>query len=77
MASNDRVKHLGTPAEPFATPGMYGVIAPVNPADEKSRLHITPASRGIPAQAYVQWGDGKDAFFTWERLTDLSFIKKK
>lgn len=74
--SNIRVKHLGTPAEPFAQPGMFGVIEPINPSDEKSRPHITPATRGIPAQAYVAWGEGNDTFHTWERLSTLQFLKK-
>jgi hypothetical protein len=61
---NDKVRHRGTPAEPFATPGMYGRIVR---SREDGPLRVTPAARGIPAQAYVDWGD----FCTWEKLSDL------
>ncbi|WPH57823.1 hypothetical protein [Mycobacterium phage WXIN] len=71
---NDRVKHRGTPAEPFAQAGLHGRITKTR---EDGALRITPASRGIPAQAYVAWGDGADAFFTWERLADLQFVGKR
>lgn len=52
-----RCRHRETPAEPYGRPGQYGVIR-----------RITPAARGIPAQAFVQWDD----FTTWERLSVLS-----
>ena len=52
-----RCRHKGKPAEPFARPGAYGIIR-----------RITPAARGIPAQAFVVWEDHS----TWERLTDLT-----
>lgn len=74
--TSDRVKHRGTPAEPFAQPGAYGRVTRTDPSDEKSRLRITPADRGIPAMAHVMWGEGEGEFPTWERLKDLQFLKK-
>lgn len=71
---NEKVKHRSKPAEPFAQPNSYGRITKTR---EDGALRITPASRGIPAQAYVQWGDGKDAYFTWERLADLQPVGKR
>lgn len=53
-----KCKHKTKPSEPFAEEKQHGVIH-----------RITPAARGIPAQAFVLWKD----FSTWERLTDLSF----
>lgn len=63
---NERVKHRGTPAEPFAQPGAYGLITRTHP---DGPLRITPAYRNIPAMAFVSWQDGEYA--TWERLADL------
>lgn len=51
-----KCKHRGKPAEPYAREGQHGHI-----------IRITPAARGIPAQAFVQWED----FTTWEKLSEL------
>jgi hypothetical protein len=53
-----RCRHKATPSEPFAKEREFGYI-----------IRITPASRGIPAQAFVQW----DEYTTWEKLQDLTF----
>lgn len=71
---NDKVKHKATPAEPFATPGMYGRITRTS---EDGRLRITPAYRGNPAMAFCEWGEGDESFTTWERLQDLQPVGKK
>lgn len=63
----ERVKHKGTPAEPYATPGMYGVVT----RTDNDRPRITPAYRGSPALAHIAWGEGSDTFHTWERIADL------
>lgn len=62
---NERVRHRGTPAEPYATPGAYGMVT----RTDHDRPRITPAYRNIPAMAFVSWQDGEYA--TWERLADL------
>jgi hypothetical protein len=64
----ERVKHRTKPSEPFGQPGQHGVI---NRTKTDGPLRIAPAGPGIPAQAHVTWGEGADAFTTWERLTDL------
>ena len=51
-----RCRHRTKPAEPFAPPRAYGEI-----------LRVTPATRGVRAQAFVYWGD----FYTWENLSSL------
>ena len=56
LVAGSRIRHRGKPAEPFARLGDYGVI-----------VRVTPAAPGIPAQAYVDWGE----YATWERLNDL------
>ncbi len=53
-----KCRHKSKPAEPFAKEREFGFIQ-----------RITPASRGIPAQAFVEW----DGYTTWERLTDLAY----
>lgn len=53
-----RCRHKGTPAEPYGRSGQYGVIR-----------RITPAARGLPAQAFVDWGG---EYTTWEKLSALS-----
>lgn len=68
---SERVRHRGTPAEPYATPNMVGTIC-----RSDSGLRIAPAARGIPACAYVQWGD-ENPFYTWERLADLQPLGKR
>ncbi|AEJ92227.1 hypothetical protein SEA_YEET_164 [Mycobacterium phage Yeet] len=70
--SNDKVRHRGKPAEPFAEVGAHGRITRTK---EDGRLRITPKGHGLPAMAYVSWKDGE--FFTWERLADLTFTKGK
>lgn len=72
--SNDKVKHVGKPAEPFAPIGAFGHITRTR---DDGPLRITPAYRAIPAMAHVEWGDGPDAFYTWERLCDLIRLGKK
>ena len=67
------VRHKGTPAEPFAQQGMLGRITATD-----NGYRITPARRGVPALAHVQWthevhGD----FCTWEVLHDLQIQKAK
>lgn len=66
---NDKVRHVGKPAEPFAAVGAHGHITRTR---EDGPLRITPAARGIPAMAHVDWGD----FCTWERLSDLIEVGK-
>lgn len=56
LSAGSRIRHRGKPAEPFAVVGSYGLV-----------LRVTPAAKGIPAQALVDW----DGFCTWERLSDL------
>lgn len=70
----DKVRHRGKPAEPFAPVGAFGHITRTR---EDGPLRITPAANGIPAQAYVQWGAGDQAFYTWERLSDLMQVGKR
>ena len=60
----DRCRHKGTPAEPFAAQGMYGVVN-----------RIAPAGKGIPAMAHCTWGEDADAFSTWEALADITILK--
>lgn len=67
------VRHKGTPAEPFAQPGMLGRITATD-----NGYRITPAHRGIPALAHCIWthetlGD----FCTWELLSSLQIQKAK
>lgn len=72
---NEKVRHRTKPSEPFAQPNAYGKITRTK---EDGPLRITPAARGIPAQAYVQWGDEKAGFyFTWEKLSDLIEVGKR
>lgn len=71
---NEKVKHRHKPSEPFGQQGAHGRITKTR---EDGNLRITPAARGIPAQAYVQWGDGEDAYCTWERLSDLIEMGKR
>ena len=54
-----RCRHRSVPGEPFARPGLFGLI-----------MRVAPAGRGIPALAFVEW----DGFSTWERLSDLKGI---
>lgn len=63
----DKVRHRTRPSEPFGQSGAYGKITRTH---DEGPLRVTPAARGIPAQAYVDWGD----FCTWERLNDLVMI---
>lgn len=73
MIITEKVRHRGTPAEPWGRPGAHGRIVRTR---EDGPLRVTPAARGIPAQAYVEWPMGEDeSFFTWERLADLIFAK--
>lgn len=74
MSNNDKIRHKGTPAEPFATPGAYGRITRTR---DDGPLRITPAYRSIPAMAHCEWGEGADAYNTWERLADIQFVGKK
>lgn len=64
---NDKVRHRFTPAEPFATPGAQGRITRTR---DDGPLRVTPAYRGAPAMAYVQW-TADEPYYTWERLADL------
>lgn len=68
-----KVRHRGTAAEPWATEHAYGVIA----RTPEGHLRVTPRRRGVPSMAYVSWGEGLDAFSTWERLSDLTIIKER
>jgi hypothetical protein len=70
----DKVKHRSKPSEPFAQPGAHGRITRTR---EDGPLRITPASRGIPAQAYVHWGDEDGGYHTWEALSDLIVVGKR
>lgn len=51
-----RCRHRTQPSEPYGREGQHGHI-----------LRVTPADRGIPAHAFIDWGD----FATWEKLSDL------
>lgn len=69
MIMTERVRHRSKPAEPFAQPGAHGRITRTR---DEGPLRITPARRGIPAMAHVQWGDEeRGVFHTWEKLSDL------
>lgn len=58
---NAKVRHRGKPGEPFAQFGQHGVVS-----------RVTPASKNIPAMAYVLWADEKHGeYATWERQSDL------
>lgn len=74
MSNDNKVRHVSKPAEPFAQQGAYGRITRTR---EDGPLRITPAARDIPAMAHVEWGEGPDAFTTWERLSDLVRLGKK
>ena len=64
MQSNDRVKHLAKPGEPYASAGSHGVV-----------VRVTPTGKGIPAMAYVAWSDEKHGeYWTWERQSDLTLL---
>ncbi|AYR00071.1 hypothetical protein PBI_NEBKISS_136 [Mycobacterium phage Nebkiss] len=67
----DTVRHRGTPSEPWAKPGEYGVIT----RTDTDRLRITPGYHGSPSLAHVSWADG--TYHTWERLCDLQPAGKK
>lgn len=69
-----KVKHRSKPSEPFGQPGAYGHVTRTR---EDGPLRITPAAKGIPAQAFVQWGDAENGFCTWEKLGDLIEVGKK
>lgn len=73
MTSEQRVRHKTKPAEPFAAEGAYGVIA----RTPEGHLRVTPRRNGVPSMAYVLWGEGDEAFSTWERLNDLTLIKER
>jgi hypothetical protein len=69
----EKVRHRSTPAEPFARPGAHGRITRTH---TDGPLRVTPAHRGIPAMAHVEWPlDDEASYFTWERLADLIFQK--
>lgn len=70
MTVTEKVRHRGQPAEPFATPGAFGRITRTY---DEGPFRVTPAARGIPAQAYVDW----DGYQTWENLNDLIFIPER
>ncbi|MBF4194624.1 hypothetical protein [Mycolicibacterium phlei] len=65
---SEKVRHRTKPAEPFAQPNAFGRITRTR---EDGPLRITPAAKGVPAQAYVAWERGDEVFYTWERLSDL------
>lgn len=67
---NDKVRHRGTPAEPWAKPGEHGVIT----RTATDGLRITPSGNGAPAMAHVSWSDGE--YTTWERLCDLTRLSE-
>lgn len=71
----EKVRHVGKPAEPYAPVGAHGMITRTVP---DGPLRITPAFRGIPAMAHVQWSDsGVGEYSTWERLSDLIQVGKR
>lgn len=66
-----KVRHKNRPSEPWGQQGQFGEITLAN-----GRPRITPAGRGIPAQAHVHWvEENGPGFVTWERLSDLTVMK--
>lgn len=70
----EKVKHRSRPSEPFGQVGAHGKITRTGP---DGPLRVTPAYRGIPAQAHVEWLYGDSVFHTWEALSDLIQIGGK
>lgn len=73
MITTEKVKRTGIPTEPWGKPGDYGHITKTA---SDGNLRITPASRTIPAQAYVHWNADADdgGWFGWTRLADLKEV---
>lgn len=64
-----KVQHKTRPAEPWGKVKQMGDVSFYKDGAAK-KYRITPGNKGIPAQAFVNWGD----FETWERLSDLDFL---
>lgn len=71
--TSDKVRHKSTPSEPWATEHAYGTIT----STPEGHLRVTPAARGIPAMAFVKWGEEGNEFYTWERFNDLTVIRER
>ncbi|MBB3752505.1 hypothetical protein FHT44_005017 [Mycolicibacterium sp. BK634] len=71
----EKVRHVSKPSEPWGKSSDYGRITRTA---EDGPLRVTPAARGIPAQAHVLWNaDSDNPYYTWERLADLKEVGRR